>query len=124
MNFRKEELPACFSDAESVLSPKQNQSEPPVLTYSSQHVDVSEQPRSIGEGADDDRDGGVSNVNQGKDPGPRSKDERQAVRARLRERVSPSRWFRSTSSLRPSHEIEAMDELKTFTAAEERSQDH
>lgn len=124
MNFRKEELPACFSDAESVLSPNQNPIERPVLTYHSQHLDVSEQPRSIGEGPDDDRDSGASNVDQGKDPEPRSEDERQAVKPRLRERLSASRWFRSTSTLRPSHETEAMDELETFTTAEERPKDH
>lgn len=124
MNFRKEELPACFSDAESVLSPNQNQIERPVLTYPSQHPDVSEQPRSIGEGPDDDRDGGTSNVDQGKDSEPRPKDERQAVKPGLRGRMSPSRWFRSTSTLRPSHEIQAMDELETFTTAEERPKDH
>lgn len=124
MNFRKEELPVCISDAESVLSPNQNPIERPVLTYHSQHLDVSEQPWSIGEGPDDNRDGGASNVDQEKDPETGSEDERQDVKPHLRERLSLSRWLRSTSTLRPSHEIEAMDELDTFTTAEETPKDH
>lgn len=79
MNFRKEELPACFSDAESVLPPNQNQIECPVLTYQSQHPDAPEQSRGIGEGLHDDGDSGTSRVDKREDPEPRSKNERKAI---------------------------------------------
>ncbi|CAI7677587.1 unnamed protein product [Penicillium pancosmium] len=96
-NFRKEELPACFSDAESVLSPSQAQAERPILTKELQHIDVSGQPRSNDrEDRDDDRDSRLSDVPQDEDPEPRSTDEHQAHAARLRDRIKPSRWFKST----------------------------
>lgn len=96
-NFRKEELPACFSDAESVLSPSQTPAERPILTKELQHIDVSGQPRSNdGEDRDDDRDSRVSDIPQGEGPEPRPTDEHQANAARFRDRIKPLRWFKTT----------------------------
>lgn len=122
MDFRKEELPACFSDAESVLSPSQKQIERPILTDPSQHPDVSAQPWSSGEGRDNG-DGRAANVDQGEGPESRPENERQTVKSGLRKRMSPSQWFKPSTPV-PSHEIEAMDELETFTTAQERQNDH
>ncbi|KAJ5568284.1 hypothetical protein N7450_010770, partial [Penicillium hetheringtonii] len=94
-NFRKEEPPACFSDAESVLSPKQTPIERPILTKETQHIDVSGQPRnSDGEERNDDRDSGLSAITQGDAPEPCSTDEHQTVSTRFRDRIRPTRWFR------------------------------
>ncbi|OQE27351.1 hypothetical protein PENSTE_c004G02272 [Penicillium steckii] len=96
-NFRKEEPPACFSDAESVLSPKQTPIERPILTKETQHIDVSGQPRnSDGEDRNDDRDNGLPAIAPGDAPESCSTDEHQAVSTRFRDRVRPSRWFKST----------------------------
>lgn len=122
MDFRKEELPACFSDAESVLSPSQKQTERPILTDPSQHPDVPAQPRSTGEGRDNG-DGRAATVDQGEDPESRPENERQIVKPGRRKRMSPSQWFKPSAPV-PGHEIEAMDELETFTTAQERRNDH
>ncbi|KAJ5629387.1 hypothetical protein N7528_003044 [Penicillium herquei] len=96
-NFRKEELPACFSDAESVISPNQNPIEPPILTKEPQHVDVSRQPGSdTCEGRDDDRDGGSTASDRGQDSGSSAGNEHPVIKSSFRERMKPSRWFKST----------------------------
>ncbi|KAF3385233.1 hypothetical protein F1880_002826 [Penicillium rolfsii] len=117
-NFRKEELPACFSDAESVLSPSQNPTERANLTSQPQHVDVSEEPRnSEGEGRDDNRDDCSSALCQGEGSKPCQKNERPALQARLRDRLKCSRWFKSTPSTDPENTVVSEDGL--FTKAEE-----
>ncbi|KAJ5159758.1 uncharacterized protein N7482_006762 [Penicillium canariense] len=123
-NFRKEELPACFSDAESVLSPNQNATERPNLTTQPQHVDISEQRSNDGEGRDDDRDGRTrpSAVDQEENPESRQEDERQTDKPRLRDRMKPSRWFKSTAPNDPETEVASEDGL--FTTAKERPKDH
>ncbi|OQD76449.1 hypothetical protein PENDEC_c004G04870 [Penicillium decumbens] len=120
-NFRKEELPACFSDAESVLSPKQNPVELSVLTEPSQHLDVPEQSRS-NEGRDDYRNDGVSALGQGGDLEPRPEDERLTVAPRFRDRLKPSRWLSPVRSTTPasSVETETANELEMYTTAEEK----
>ncbi|OOQ88048.1 hypothetical protein PEBR_14728 [Penicillium brasilianum] len=118
-NFRKEELPACFSDAESVLSPNQNQTERPILTSQPQHADVSEQPRNNDrEGRDDDRGNSSSAVRQGKDSGPSSEDERPTLKARLGDRMKRSRWFKSTPATNPEKAVTSEEDL--FVATEEK----
>ncbi|CRL21515.1 unnamed protein product [Penicillium camemberti] len=78
-NFRKEELPAYFSDAESdAYVPGQLHSD-------------------RGEGRNDDRNGISTIVAEEQDAGPCSKDERETV-IRLRERVKLSRWWKSSSA--------------------------
>lgn len=96
-DFRREELPACFSDAESVLSPSQTRTERPNLTKQPQHVDVSGQPPSdSGEGRHDYRDGHTLEIVEAKDPEPSLNAECQGdTKPRLRDRMSPSRWFKS-----------------------------
>ncbi|KAJ5194952.1 uncharacterized protein N7498_008390 [Penicillium cinerascens] len=123
-NFRKEELPACFSDAESVLSPKQNPVELSVLTKPSQHPDVPEEPRNS-EGRYDHRDDGAAAFGQGEDPEPRPEDERQTVTTRFRDRLRPSRWLSPVRSSTPasSPEREAVNELEMYTTAEESPKD-
>ncbi|KAJ5098212.1 hypothetical protein N7532_005213 [Penicillium argentinense] len=96
-NFRKEELPACFSDAESVLSPSQNPVEQPILTKEQQHIDVSGQPRgNDGEERDDDRDSFVSAVSQRQDSEPCLTEEHEAHTVGFRDRLKPSLWFKKT----------------------------
>ncbi|KAJ5690498.1 hypothetical protein N7462_004890 [Penicillium macrosclerotiorum] len=102
-NFRKEELPACFSDAESVLSPNQNPTERPNLTIQPQHVDVPGQPRgNNGEERSHDRDGGAPAVDEGKVPKSCQKDERQTVISRLRERMKLPPWIK----VKPAADLE------------------
>lgn len=104
-NFRKEELPAYFSDAESVLSPSQNPTERSDLTNQSQDAYVPGQPHSDrGEGRNDDRNGIATIVDEEQDAGQCSKDERETV-IRLRERMKLSRWWKS--SLAAGHETKA-----------------
>ncbi|KAJ5123233.1 hypothetical protein N7448_009330 [Penicillium atrosanguineum] len=120
-DFRKEELPACFSDAESVLSPKQNPVELSVLTPS-QHPDVPEEPRSS-EGRDEHRDDALPAVSQGEDPEPSPENEHQTVPVRFRDRLRPSRWLSPVRSSTPasSHERQASsNELEMYTTAEEK----
>lgn len=106
-NFRKEELPACFSDAESVISPNQNTTECPILTKDLQHVDVAGQPGSEnGEDRDSDRDGG-SAITRGQDSDSSAGHEHSNAKPRLLERLRLTRWFRSTQREEPEqdHEI-------------------
>ncbi|KAJ5900850.1 uncharacterized protein N7473_004920 [Penicillium subrubescens] len=118
-NFRKEELPACFSDAESVLSPSENATERANLTSQPQYVDFSEQPRNNdGEGRDDNRDDRLSAVCQGEGSKPCQKDERPPLQARLRDRMKCSRWFKSTPSTDSENEVFGEDGL--FTTAEDK----
>ncbi|KAJ5371068.1 uncharacterized protein N7496_007160 [Penicillium cataractarum] len=117
-NFRKEELPACFSDAESVLSPTQNQTERPILTSQPQHADVSEQPRNNdGEGRDNDRGDSSSAIRQGEDSGPCQENERPTLKARLRDRMKRSRWFKSTPTTSPEKAVTS--EMDLFVTTEE-----
>ncbi|KAJ5800168.1 uncharacterized protein N7518_002236 [Penicillium psychrosexuale] len=82
-NFRKEELPAYFSDAESVLSPSQDPAERSNLTNQSQDAYVRGQPHSDrGEGRNNDRDAIATIVNEEQDAGPCSKNERETIRER------------------------------------------
>ncbi|CAI7644542.1 unnamed protein product [Penicillium viridicatum] len=104
-NFRKEELPAYFSDAESVLSPSQNPTERSHLTNQLQDAHVPGQLQSDrGEGRRNDRNGVSTIVAEEQDAGPCSKDERETV-IRLRERVKLSRWWKSSSAA--GHETKA-----------------
>lgn len=92
-NFRKEELPAYFSDAESVLSPSQDPAERSNLTNQSQDAYVRGQPHSDrGEGRNNDRDAIATIVDEEQDAGPCSKNERETIR----ERVKLSRWWKSS----------------------------
>ncbi|KAJ5102027.1 hypothetical protein NUU61_004249 [Penicillium alfredii] len=96
-NFRKEELPACFSDAESVLSPSQIPPERPNLTNQSQHADVPEQPGSDpGEERSDSRDSRSPAIDEGEYPKSDPTSERRIGPSRLPGRLNPSRWFKST----------------------------
>ncbi|KAJ6005671.1 hypothetical protein N7451_003615 [Penicillium sp. IBT 35674x] len=111
-DFRKEEIPACFSDAESVLSPKKNTSERPILTKELQHVDVSGSP-----GIDNDskrhnnRDDGSPTVDGREDAGSGARDERGGVKSCLRSRMKLTRWFKSTPvDNNEDLEIQALDE--------------
>ncbi|KAJ5497195.1 hypothetical protein N7463_009182 [Penicillium fimorum] len=107
-NFRKEELPAYFSDAESVLSPSQNPTEQSDLTSQSQHAYAPVQPHSPrGEGRDDDRNGVSTIIDEEQDAGQGSKDERETV-IRLRERMKLSRWWKSSPAA--GHETKTPDE--------------
>ncbi|KAJ5165910.1 hypothetical protein N7492_006206 [Penicillium capsulatum] len=93
-DFRREELPACFSDAESVLSPSQTTTERPTLTKQSQNVDVSGQPRTDGgEGRHDDRDGRSLAIVDDKDS-VSPKPSHPNIMSRLRSRMSASYWFK------------------------------
>ncbi|CAI7656599.1 unnamed protein product [Penicillium discolor] len=104
-NFRKEELPAYFSDAESVLSPSQNPTERSHLTNQLQDAYVPGQLHSdCGEGRSDDRNGISTVVTEEQDARACSKDERETV-IRLRERVKLSRWWKSSSAA--GHETKA-----------------
>ncbi|KAK4864109.1 hypothetical protein LT330_010139 [Penicillium expansum] len=107
-DFRKEELPAYFSDAESVLSPSQNPTERSHLTNQSQDAHVPGQPHSDrGERRHDDRNGSSTIVDEEQGAGPCSKDEREIV-IRLRERVKLPRWWKSSPAA--GHETEALAE--------------
>lgn len=110
-DFRKEETPACFSDAESVLSPKKNTSERPILTKELQHVDVSGSP-----GIDNDpeqhdiRDDGSPTADGRENAGSGARDERGGVKSRLRSRMKLMRWFQSTPvDDKEDLEIQALD---------------
>ncbi|KAJ5279180.1 hypothetical protein N7478_004552 [Penicillium angulare] len=95
-NFRKEELPACFSDAESVISPSQNATERPILTKNLQHVDVARQSGSDnGEERDDDRDDGSPAIGGGQDSDSCTCNEHPNSKPRILERLRLNRWFRS-----------------------------
>ncbi|KAJ5546078.1 hypothetical protein N7494_003663 [Penicillium frequentans] len=96
-DFRKEETPACFSDAESVLSPKKNTSERPILTKELQHVDVSGSPRIDNDSKrHDNRDDRSPTIDGREDAGSGAGDERGGVKSRLRSRMNLTRWFNST----------------------------
>ncbi|CAG8903741.1 unnamed protein product [Penicillium egyptiacum] len=104
-NFRKEELPAYFSDAESVLSPSQNPTERSDLTNQLQDAYVPGQLHSDRrEGRNDDRNGISTIVDEEQDAGPGSKDERKTV-IHLRERIKLSRWWKSSPAA--GHETNA-----------------
>ncbi|KXG47776.1 uncharacterized protein PGRI_016460 [Penicillium griseofulvum] len=104
-NFRKEELPAYFSDAESVLSPSQNTTERSDLTSQSQHAYAPGQPHSDrGEGRNDDRNGVSTIIDEEQDAGPGSKDEQENV-VHYRERMKLPRWWISSSAA--GHETKA-----------------
>ncbi|KAJ5952628.1 uncharacterized protein N7479_011041 [Penicillium vulpinum] len=104
-NFRKEELPTYFSDAESVLSPIQNSTERSDLTNQSQDAHVPGQPHNdCGEGRNDDRNGISTAIDEEQGAGPCSKDEHEIVN-RLRERVKLSRWWKSNPAA--GHETKA-----------------
>ena len=101
-NFRKEELPAYFSDAESVLSPSQDPAERSNLTNQSQDAYVRGQPHSDrGEGRNNDRDAIATIVVEEQDAGPSPKNERET----MRERVKLSRWWKSSPAA--DHETKA-----------------
>jgi hypothetical protein len=120
-NFRKEELPACFSDAESVLSPNQPPTERPHLTNQSQNADVAEQSDSDrgGEGRSHDRDGAtqVTDINEEQGPEPRPQNEPETVATRRRERIRLSRWWKSSSAIAQDSKVPAesitMNEVQT-----------
>ncbi|CAI7647938.1 unnamed protein product [Penicillium glandicola] len=116
-NFRKEELPAYFSDAESVLSPSQNPTERLDLTNQSQDAYVPGQPYTDrGEGWNDDRNGTSTIVDEEQGAGPSSKNERETV-VRLRERVKLSRWWKSSPAAGHETKVPAesirMEEIRT-----------
>ncbi|KAJ5178266.1 uncharacterized protein N7500_000965 [Penicillium coprophilum] len=120
-NFRKEELPAYFSDAESVLSPSQNPTERSDLTSQSQHAYVPGQPHSDrGEGQNDDRNDVSTIIDEEQNAGPGSKDERETA-LRLRKRMKLPRWWKSTSAA--GHETKApaesikMEEIRNAESA-------
>ncbi|KAJ5746288.1 hypothetical protein N7520_011470 [Penicillium odoratum] len=96
-NFRKEETPACFSDAESVISPNKNAGDRPILTKELQSVDVSE-PSGIDhdEERHNNRDERSPTTDGGKDPSPGAGDERGGVKSSLLSRMKWRRWFKST----------------------------
>jgi hypothetical protein len=102
-NFRKEELPACFSDAESVLSPSQPPTERPDLTNQSQHADVAGQSDSDrgGERWSHDRNGVTPTIDIDEEQGPKSRpqNEPEAVAARFRERIKLPRMWKSSSAI-------------------------
>ncbi|KAJ6182767.1 hypothetical protein N7485_001409 [Penicillium canescens] len=102
-NFRKEELPACFSDAESVLSPSQPPTERPDLTNQSQHADVAGQSDSDrgGERWSHDRNGVTPtiDVDEEQGPKPRPQNEPEAIAARFRERIRLPRMWKSSSAI-------------------------
>lgn len=110
-NFRKEETPACFSDAESVLSPKKNPSERPILTKELQHVDVSGSPGIDNDSKrHDNRDDRSPTVDGREDAGSGAGDERGGVKSRLRSRMKLTRWFKSTPvDNHEDLEIQALD---------------
>ncbi|KAJ5874082.1 uncharacterized protein N7529_002512 [Penicillium soppii] len=93
-NFRKEELPACFSDAESVLSPSENPTARLNLTTQSQDSDVAAQPHH-GEGRDDDRDGANTIIDEGQGSRPYAQDERKTLADRIRGHMKVARWWRT-----------------------------
>ncbi|KAJ5327210.1 hypothetical protein MYU51_017659 [Penicillium brevicompactum] len=98
-NFRKEELPACFSDAESVLSPSQNATERPNLTTETQDLDVAGQSyNDRGERRDNDRDDAVTIVNEEQAPRPRAQTERETITNRIRKRLNALHWWKSRST--------------------------
>ncbi|KAJ5770427.1 uncharacterized protein N7511_002478 [Penicillium nucicola] len=109
-NFRKEELPAYFSDAESVLSPSQLPRERPDLTNKSQHADVAGQSNSDrgGERRSVDRDGVPPAIDideeQGSEPRPQNEPETVATR---RERLRLPRWWKSSSAAAQSSKAPA-----------------
>ncbi|KAJ5295507.1 hypothetical protein PENANT_c001G05970 [Penicillium antarcticum] len=118
-NFRKEELPACFSDAESVLSPNQPPTVRPDLTDQSQHADVAGQSDSDRrEERSHDRDGVPPTIDideeQGSEPCPQN--EPQTVTPR-RERIRLPRWWKSSSAIAQDSKAPAesitMDEVRT-----------
>ncbi|KAJ5121669.1 uncharacterized protein N7515_009630 [Penicillium bovifimosum] len=118
-NFRKEELPACFSDAESVLSPiLQNPTERSNLTNQSQYADVPEKLHGDrGEGRNNHRDGISTDIHEEQGTGPCSKDERETVTIRLRERLRLSRARKPNTDT--GHEIKAP--VETIKAEEVRT---
>ncbi|KAJ5893717.1 hypothetical protein N7495_005408 [Penicillium taxi] len=99
-DFRKEELPACFSDAESVVSPSQAIAEPPILTKQSQNIEAPEQPRNNSGDKDGsgDRDGGALATDEEKKPEPHSEEKQQAGESRRRMRIKVPRLLRFTKS--------------------------
>ncbi|EPS32724.1 hypothetical protein PDE_07684 [Penicillium oxalicum 114-2] len=116
-NFRKEELPACFSDAESVLTRNLTPSEPPHLTSQSQYFDVSEKPQ---------RDGGCvsrtdcpSTICVGQDPQPCPKAQRSTL-ARIRDCLKTSRLSLGPkkTAMGPSGEATGGDQHTFSTIAE------
>lgn len=103
-NFRKEELPPCFSDAESVLSPNHSSSERPILTNNPQYVDVTdERGDNDGEERNDNRDGGSPAVPELEHAEPKSQEELdpntqpEDVAIRLRKRERLMKWLRPAS---------------------------
>ncbi|KAJ5246401.1 hypothetical protein N7468_001384 [Penicillium chermesinum] len=103
-NFRKEELPACFSDAESVVSPHHSNPERPILTKEPQCVDVaSERASGDGKNRGNDRNGGSPTVPQVEGPKPGSQDELEPEQqpqdgaVRLRKRARLMKWLRPAS---------------------------
>ncbi|KAJ6119099.1 hypothetical protein N7471_013050 [Penicillium samsonianum] len=79
-NFRKEELPACFSDAESVLSPSQNPTVRLDLTTQSQDPDVAGQPHEDhGKGRNNDRDATTLILDEEQTPRPRPQNEHETI---------------------------------------------
>ncbi|KAJ5938963.1 hypothetical protein N7466_002097 [Penicillium verhagenii] len=107
-NFRKEEPPACFSDAESVISPNQTTSERPILTKELQHVHVSGSPGiDNDETRHDNRDDGPPAVDGGENTGPSAGYERGGVKPLLR---SLTRWLKTTAvEDHEAHEIQVLD---------------
>ncbi|CAG8369296.1 unnamed protein product [Penicillium salamii] len=108
-NFRKEELPSCFSDAESVLSPNQDTTERSDLTTQSQDPDVARQSHNDrGEGRDNDRDDAAIAVDQEQGPKSCPPDERATITNRICKRMNVSRWWNSSKTSR--HEKEALED--------------
>ncbi|KAJ5458069.1 hypothetical protein N7475_009457 [Penicillium sp. IBT 31633x] len=95
-DFRKEELPSYFSDAESVLSPSQNPTERLNLTNQSQHADVAGQSHSDrGEGRNDNPNGS-STTKEEQALEPRAMDERDIVATGSRKRMKLPRWWKAS----------------------------
>ncbi|KAJ5670442.1 uncharacterized protein N7477_005805 [Penicillium maclennaniae] len=120
----RKRLPACFSDAESVVSPKQNPVELSVLTPS-QHPDVPEEPRGS-ERRDEYRDDALPPVGQGQDSESRPEIERQIVAVRFRDRLRPSRWLSPVRSATPvscNERQASSNELEMYTTADEKPRD-
>ncbi|CAG8034095.1 unnamed protein product [Penicillium salamii] len=117
-NFRKEELPACFSDAESVLSPNQDTTERSDLTTQSQDPDVTRQSHNDrGEGRNNDRDDAAIAVDQGQGPKSCPPDERAAITKRICKRMNVSRWWNPSSTSRDekktSDDLIGMKEIRS-----------
>lgn len=115
-NFRKEELPACFSDAESVLSPIQNTTERPNLTTETQDPDVAEQSHNDhGEGRNNHRDDAAAIFDEEQGPRPCPQTERETITNRIRQRLNAPLWWKSSSTAHHKQctDCVAMEEVRS-----------